>query len=89
MKREVAGDASESALMKCVQLSFGSVRAMRNKNQRLAEILFNSINKYHLSIHETEDPNDNPYLLLIKGAPEMTIAPPLGSKARRKLLMRR
>uniref|UniRef100_A0A674PCN9 Sodium/potassium-transporting ATPase subunit alpha n=1 Tax=Takifugu rubripes TaxID=31033 RepID=A0A674PCN9_TAKRU len=70
LKRDVAGDASESALLKCIELSFGVVRAMRDKNKKVAEIPFNSTNKYQLSVHETEDPNDNRYLLVMKGAPE-------------------
>uniref|UniRef100_A0A3Q0S5D9 Sodium/potassium-transporting ATPase subunit alpha n=1 Tax=Amphilophus citrinellus TaxID=61819 RepID=A0A3Q0S5D9_AMPCI len=70
LKRDVAGDASESALLKCIELSCGSVRVMRDKNKKVAEIPFNSTNKYQLSVHETEDPNDNRYLLVMKGAPE-------------------
>ncbi|NXV66543.1 AT1A3 ATPase, partial [Molothrus ater] len=70
LKRDVAGDASESALLKCIELSSGSVKVMRERNKKVAEIPFNSTNKYQLSIHETEDPNDNRYLLVMKGAPE-------------------
>merc|ERR1712076_169216 len=43
---------------------------MRNRNKKVLEIPFNSTNKYQVSIHETEDPNDNRYLLVMKGAPE-------------------
>uniref|UniRef100_A0A452SF24 Sodium/potassium-transporting ATPase subunit alpha n=1 Tax=Ursus americanus TaxID=9643 RepID=A0A452SF24_URSAM len=70
LQRDVAGDASESALLKCIELSSGSVKLMRERNKKVAEIPFNSTNKYQLSIHETEDPNDNRYLLVMKGAPE-------------------
>ncbi|CAG5889243.1 unnamed protein product [Menidia menidia] len=70
LKRDVAGDASESALLKCIELSCGTVKAMREKNKKVAEIPFNSTNKYQLSIHETEEENDNRYLLVMKGAPE-------------------
>ncbi|XP_058876450.1 sodium/potassium-transporting ATPase subunit alpha-3 [Acipenser ruthenus] len=70
LKRDVAGDASESALLKCIELSCGSVKLMREKNKKVAEIPFNSTNKYQLSVHETEDVNDNRYLLVMKGAPE-------------------
>lgn len=48
LKRDVAGDASESALLKCIELSFGSVRTMRDKNKKVAEIPFNSTNKYQV-----------------------------------------
>ncbi|KAK4805190.1 hypothetical protein QYF61_014608 [Mycteria americana] len=60
----------KSALLKCIELSSGSVKVMRERNKKVAEIPFNSTNKYQLSIHETEDPNDNRYLLVMKGAPE-------------------
>ncbi|MGH0130402.1 UNVERIFIED_CONTAM: hypothetical protein FKN15_018299, partial [Acipenser sinensis] len=46
LKREVAGDASESALLKCIELCCGSVTAMRDKNPKIEEIPFNSTNKY-------------------------------------------
>lgn len=48
LKRDVAGDASESALLKCIELSCGSVKAMREKNKKEAEIPFNSTNKYQV-----------------------------------------
>uniref|UniRef100_A0A6Q2Z0C2 Sodium/potassium-transporting ATPase subunit alpha n=1 Tax=Esox lucius TaxID=8010 RepID=A0A6Q2Z0C2_ESOLU len=70
LKRDVAGDASESALLKCIELSCGSVKQMREKNKKVAEIPFNSTNKYQLSVHETENEEDNRYLLVMKGAPE-------------------
>lgn len=49
LKRDVAGDASESALLKCIELSCGSVRAMRDRNKKVAEIPFNSTNKYQVT----------------------------------------
>lgn len=70
LKRECAGDASESALLKCVELSMGNVTGYRNKHKKLCEIPFNSTNKYQLSIHETEDSKDPDLLLVMKGAPE-------------------
>lgn len=48
LKRDVAGDASESALLKCIELSCGSVKALRDKNKKVAEIPFNSTNKYQV-----------------------------------------
>ncbi|XP_072503487.1 sodium/potassium-transporting ATPase subunit alpha-2 isoform X2 [Notamacropus eugenii] len=47
-KRDTAGDASESALLKCIELSCGSVRKMRERNPKVAEIPFNSTNKYQV-----------------------------------------
>ncbi|XP_038065477.1 sodium/potassium-transporting ATPase subunit alpha-3-like [Patiria miniata] len=68
LNRETTGDASESALVKCVELAMGSVLDFRNKNKKLAEIPFNSTNKYQVSVHECEE--DSRYLLVMKGAPE-------------------
>merc|ERR1712117_380946 len=70
LKREVNGDASEAALLKCCELTMGQVMQIRSRNKKVCEIPFNSTNKYQVSIHETEDTNDNRYLLVMKGAPE-------------------
>uniref|UniRef100_A0A8C6UAC7 Sodium/potassium-transporting ATPase subunit alpha n=1 Tax=Neogobius melanostomus TaxID=47308 RepID=A0A8C6UAC7_9GOBI len=66
LKRDVAGDASESALLKCIELCCGggSVQEMRDKNSKLAEIPFNSTNKYQVCTRESKR------LLVMKGAPE-------------------
>ena len=56
--------------MKYVELSEGSVKVMREKNEKISEIPFNSTNKYQVSIHKTSDPDDKRYLLVMKGAPE-------------------
>merc|ERR1712024_372307 len=66
LKREVNGDASEAALLKCTELSLGDTLAFRGKNKKVAEIPFNSSNKYQVSIHEQGDK----HLLVMKGAPE-------------------
>merc|ERR1711884_969000 len=68
LKREVNGDASEAALLKCTELSLGDTLAFRGKNKKIAEIPFNSTNKYQVSIHEQSGKNN--YLLVMKGAPE-------------------
>merc|ERR1712227_181904 len=70
LKREVNGDASEAAILKCTELTKGNVMEYRAKNKKVCEIPFNSTNKFQVSIHETEDKNDNRYLLVMKGAPE-------------------
>uniref|UniRef100_T1GMD8 Cation-transporting P-type ATPase C-terminal domain-containing protein n=1 Tax=Megaselia scalaris TaxID=36166 RepID=T1GMD8_MEGSC len=46
----------------------GDVMAIRKRNPKLAEIPFNSTNKFQLSIHGIDD--DMRYLLVMKGAPE-------------------
>lgn len=68
--RETSGDASESALLKCIEIAVGNVAGIRQRNPKVCEIPFNSTNKYQVSIHKTEDPNDPSYLLVMKGAPE-------------------
>ncbi|KAI3389795.1 hypothetical protein SNEBB_001941 [Seison nebaliae] len=69
LQRECNGDASESALLKCVELSSGNVSRYRQSNPKIAEIPFNSTNKYQVSIHRTDD-GDPRFLLVMKGAPE-------------------
>ncbi|RLV98152.1 hypothetical protein DV515_00011065 [Chloebia gouldiae] len=70
MKRVVAGDASETALLKFSEVILGDVMSIRAQNKKVAEIPFNSTNKFQLSIHETDDPQDKRFLLVMKGAPE-------------------
>ncbi|XP_023711705.1 sodium/potassium-transporting ATPase subunit alpha isoform X1 [Cryptotermes secundus] len=70
LKKEVNGDASEAALLKCMELALGDVMSIRKRNKKVCEIPFNSTNKYQVSIHETEDANDPRHLMVMKGAPE-------------------
>uniref|UniRef100_A0A4W4HB57 Sodium/potassium-transporting ATPase subunit alpha n=1 Tax=Electrophorus electricus TaxID=8005 RepID=A0A4W4HB57_ELEEL len=71
LKRDVAGDASESALLKCIELCCGSVKAIRDKYSKVAEIPFNSTNKYQVSVHKNADTTSKAkYILVMKGAPE-------------------
>ncbi|KAK5984319.1 Sodium/potassium-transporting ATPase subunit alpha-A [Trichostrongylus colubriformis] len=67
-KREVSGDASETAIMKYCELILGNggTQKMRDRNPKVAEIPFNSTNKYQVSVHQIGDR----YLLVMKGAPE-------------------
>ncbi|XP_023222537.1 sodium/potassium-transporting ATPase subunit alpha-like [Centruroides sculpturatus] len=70
LKRECTGDASETAIMKCMELAVSNVVSYRQRNPKVCEIPFNSTNKYHVTIHETEDSDDPSYILCMKGAPE-------------------
>merc|ERR1711937_307428 len=70
LKREVNGDASEAAILKCTELSKGNVMEYRKNNKRVCEIPFNSTNKFQVSIHECDDKSVDGYLLVMKGAPE-------------------
>uniref|UniRef100_A0A5F8H2G3 Sodium/potassium-transporting ATPase subunit alpha n=1 Tax=Monodelphis domestica TaxID=13616 RepID=A0A5F8H2G3_MONDO len=67
MKKIVMGDASETALLKFSEVIMGDVIERRKRNKKVAEIPFNSLNKFQLSIHETDDKR---FLLVMKGAPE-------------------
>ncbi|PAV78850.1 hypothetical protein WR25_13870 [Diploscapter pachys] len=67
LKRDCTGDASEIALLKFTELSLGNVAQVRAKHKKVAEIPFNSTNKYQVSIHDTDT---DEYLLVMKGAPE-------------------
>ncbi|XP_027695843.1 sodium/potassium-transporting ATPase subunit alpha-2-like [Vombatus ursinus] len=68
-KRMTTGDASESALLKFIEQSYGSVSEMREKYAKVAEIPFNSTNKYQVSVH-IRDESSMKYMLVMKGAPE-------------------
>merc|ERR1712117_436299 len=70
LKREVNGDASEAALLKCTEISNGNVMEYRRRHKKVCEIPFNSTNKFQVSIHETDNKDDPRYLLVMKGAPE-------------------
>jgi sodium/potassium-transporting ATPase subunit alpha len=69
LRREVIGDASEAAILKCTELSNGDVMGYRTKHKKVCEIPFNSRNKYQVSIHEYAK-GDSAHLLVMKGAPE-------------------
>jgi sodium/potassium-transporting ATPase subunit alpha len=52
LKRECTGDASEIALLKFTELSLkgeGVVEQYRDEHEKVAEIPFNSTNKYQVS----------------------------------------
>nr|CAD7447538.1 unnamed protein product [Timema bartmani] len=66
LKREVIGDASEAALLKCMELALGDIKSLQLKSKKVYEVPFNSSNKYQLSIHEWE----GSHILVMKGAPE-------------------
>jgi sodium/potassium-transporting ATPase subunit alpha len=69
LRRECTGDASEIALLKFTEITMGKIPDYRDNNKKVAEIPFNSTNKFQVSIHETNDGNQS-YLLVMKGAPE-------------------
>lgn len=73
LNRGVNGDASEAALLKFCEITLTDVVAYRDKNKKVCEVPFNSTNKYQVSIHETDNPQDPRYLLALKGAPERVL----------------
>jgi sodium/potassium-transporting ATPase subunit alpha len=48
LQRDCIGDASESAILKSCELSFGGVSQYRDRNRKVVEIPFNSSNKYQV-----------------------------------------
>ena len=70
--RDCTGDASESAIFKYIELAAGSVSGMRERNTKVAEIPFNSTNKYQVSIHNNED-GQTPYILVMKGSVSLAL----------------
>ena len=76
MKRECTGDASESAILKSMELIEGQVITFREQNRKAAEIPFNSTNKYHVTVNQINVNNSDRYgdgsnyVICMKGAPE-------------------
>lgn len=60
------GDASETAILKCMENQLGNAVKHREKHPKLCEIPFNSTNKFQVSIHDMRDPNDARHLLVMK-----------------------
>ena len=75
LKRECTGDASESAILKCMELTEGNVVKYRQQNPKVCEIPFNSTNKYHVTVNQLSSQLSGEYggsenVLCMKGAPE-------------------
>lgn len=79
LKRICSSDASEAAILKCMEINVGNVMKYRKKYPKVAEIAFNSTNKYHVTVHEItpghedDDNEDSDYILCMKGAPEKVL----------------
>jgi len=70
-QRATIGDASESALLKvCEHFIEKTVIKFRDDHPKIAEIPFNSTNKYQVSVHVPNNSDDQDRLLVMKGAPE-------------------
>lgn len=76
LKRACSSDASEAAILKCMEINIGNVMKFRKRYPKVTEIAFNSTSKYHVTIHELnqheddDDCEDCDYVLCMKGAPE-------------------
>jgi len=57
LKRDTSGDASESAILKCMELTMGHVNDYRHYFPKICEIPFNSTNKYHVTVHDNTSHN--------------------------------
>lgn len=69
-KRECSGDASESAVLRYVESAVGGTSTVRESSPKVAEIPFNSANKYQVSVHLLPS---GVHLLVMKGAPERIV----------------
>lgn len=72
---EVAGDASETAILKKMQTILDiDVMQVRSMFPKVCEIPFNSTNKFHVTIHEnSQSGQDKSYVMCMKGAPERVL----------------
>lgn len=68
--RVCTGDASETAVLRCMEHLTGNVKNFRRKFPKVAEIPFNSVNKYQVSIHKT---SNEEHFVVMKGAPEVIL----------------
>jgi len=71
MDLKCIGDATEVALLRCMKALSIDVVGWRERCPKVAEIPFNSVNKFQVSIHEYDDKG---HVLLMKGAPERVFA---------------
>jgi len=67
------GNTTDEAILKHTEEVTGNVMEYRKKNKKVCEITFNSFNKFQVTIHEIEDPDESRYLVVMKGAPEKII----------------
>lgn len=65
-QKKVNGDASEAAILRCMEEFYGNVEDYKTNHKKVFEIPFNSTNKYQVSIHDMNDPTDRRYLLVMK-----------------------
>jgi sodium/potassium-transporting ATPase subunit alpha len=62
----VSGDASETAILRFMEVQFKNVKKYRLKHKILCEIPFNSRTKYQVFVHEISEKNQPVHLVSIK-----------------------
>ena len=72
VKRRVRGDASEAGLLKCYEAIMADSAEIRREHPKLAEIPFNSTNKFQVSVHAVG--HTGRHLVVMKGAPEIILS---------------
>ncbi|XP_076222998.1 sodium/potassium-transporting ATPase subunit alpha [Nomia melanderi] len=65
---EIVGDASETGILRFCE-HIHNTKTYRDKHPKVAEIPFNSVTKYQMSIHRDEVG----YVMILKGAPEVLL----------------
>ena len=73
MKRDIRGDPSEQAILRCYEYIMRNSDEVRQSNPKICEIPFSPIIKFQLSIHECADFQTNGYLLAMFGEPETVL----------------
>jgi magnesium-transporting ATPase (P-type) len=66
--RIINGDASESAILRNMEMHLGGAEKYQNQRKKVFEVPFNSSNKWQLSVHELSD--DPRYLMVMKVSKE-------------------
>jgi len=64
--RIINGDASESAILRSMEMHLGSAEKYQEQRKKIFEVPFNSSNKWQLSVHDLKDSKDRRYLMVMK-----------------------
>jgi len=73
MLRDVSGDPTERALLKCIEAVEGNSGLFRQAHRRVAAIPFSPLTRIQVSVHECSDFQTNGYLGCMIGAPELIL----------------
>ena len=64
--RKINGDASESAILRCMEEFLGNAHAYQEQRRKVFEIPFNSTNKWQCSVHDMNTDGEREQLLVMK-----------------------